>query len=248
MPPNTPAKTAPSLQRGVIPWPRFVSGALIRRYQRFLADVRLRNGHVVTAHCPNSGSMKTCCEPGRTVYLSRSDNPRRRLRYTWELIAMPTSLVGVNTMIPNRLVAASILAGRIPDLLGYETLRREVNYGRNSRIDILLERGSDERCYIEVKNCTLVEGETASFPDAVTQRGLKHVVELEDQVELGNRAGVFFLIQRMDARTFRPADDIDPTYGRELRQARGRGVELFAYDVSVDLEGISLRSPVPIEL
>jgi len=192
--------------------------------------------------------MKGCCEQGRTVYLSRSDNPRRRLRYTWELIEMPTSLVGVNTMIPNRLVAESILADLIPGLVGYETLRREVNYGRNSRIDILLEREGDERCYIEVKNCTLVEGVRASFPDAVTQRGLKHLLELEDQVRLGNRAGVFFLIQRMDARTFSPADDIDPAYGRELRRAHAHGVELFAYDVAMNLRGISLRSPVPIEL
>ncbi len=228
-----------------IAWPKLVEGTLIRRYKRFLADVKLRNGHGVTVHCPNSGSMKTCSEPGRPVYLSRHDSPRRKLRYTWELIHMPAGLVGVNTLVPNRLVQKGADDGSIPELSGYDPGRREVPYGRGSRIDLLLERG-DERCYVEVKNCTLVEGETACFPDAVTARGLKHLHELEAQAKAGRRAVIFFLIQRMDAVRFAPADRIDPAYGRALRRVMKAGVEALAYDVEIDLERIALRRPVPV--
>ena len=124
-------------ESGYLNWPSLVQGTLIRRYKRFLIDVKLRNGHTVTAHCPNSGSMLACSDPGRTVYLSRHNNPRRQLRYTWEMIEMPTSLVGVNTMVPNRLVRTAIKAGRVKYLSGYDTIRSEVSYGGNSRIDLL---------------------------------------------------------------------------------------------------------------
>ncbi len=230
-----------------LPWPRLIRGTLIQRYKRFLADVKLRNGHVVTAHCPNSGSMRTCSEPGRPVFLSISKNPRRKLRYTWELIHMPSSLVGVNTLVPNRLVEQAAREGTVPELAGYESRKREVRYGRNSRIDLLLERGG-ERCFVEVKNCTLMDGGVACFPDAVTSRGLKHLQELREQVRAGARAVMFFLIQRMDARRFAPADGIDPDYGRELRRAAEAGVEVLAYDVAVDLERIRLRRAVPVSL
>ena len=153
---------------------------------------------------------------------------------------MPTSLVGINTGIPNRLVRESIIADVIPEFSGYEQVRSEVKYGENSRIDILLQRG-EERCYIEVKNCTLVDKGVAYFPDAVTSRGLKHLVELQKQVRLGDRAVMFYLIQRMDARLFRPADHIDPAYGKELRKAHKNGVEILVYDVTLDLEGIMLN-------
>ena len=229
------------------PWPSLLQGVLVRRYKRFLADVRLRNGRVVTAHCPNSGSMQTCSEPGRPVYLSSSDNPRRKLGYTWELIEMPSSLVGVNTQVPNRLVADGARRGVIPELDGYEQWRREVPYGRGSRIDIQMERGS-ARCYVEVKNCTLVEGNTACFPDAVTARGLKHLWELMDQVAAGHRGVIFFLIQRMDAARFAPADRIDPAYGEALRRVVEGGVEALAWDVEIDLERIRLRRAVPVDL
>ncbi|MCF8144966.1 MAG: DNA/RNA nuclease SfsA [Deltaproteobacteria bacterium] len=232
---------------GRLAWPCLVQGTLIRRYKRFLADVRLRNGHVVVAHCPNSGSMLACSEPGRTVYLSRHNTPKRRLRYTWELIQMPTSLVGTNTMIPNRLVRAAILSGRVQGLTGYERVRSEVAYGTNSRIDLLLEKGS-MRCFVEVKNCTLVTDGVASFPDAVTSRGLKHLKELQAQVRSGDRSVMFYLIQRMDAGLFRPADLIDPAYGEELRRALQNGVEIMAYDVSIDLEGIALNREIPFDL
>ena len=133
------------IETGRLAWPELIKGTLVKRYKRFLADVRLRNGHTVTAHCPNSGSMGECSEPGRPVYLSRHDGSKRRTRYTWELIDMPTSLVGVNTLVPNRLVRTSVAADRVPELVGYDRIRSEVKYGRNSRIDLLLEKGS-HRC------------------------------------------------------------------------------------------------------
>jgi sugar fermentation stimulation protein A len=241
-------KSSPTSSSCSLAWPRLISGTLIRRYKRFIADVRLRNGSIVTAHCANSGSMKGCCDPGRKVYLSRSDNPKRRLAYTWEMIRMPDSLVGVNTSVPNRLVAKSILDGGIPSLTGYDVLRREVRCGDHSRLDIALEAQDGRRCFIEVKNCTLVEDGYAYFPDAVTTRGRKHLVELQEQVKSGNRGVIFFLIQRMDAKVFRPADQIDPEYGRELRKAASNGVEVLAYDVRITLKAIALGKALPVEL
>ena len=229
-------------------WPPLIRGTLIRRYQRFKADVRLRNGRVVTAHCPNSGSMKSCCEPGRTVYLSRSDNPGRKFPHTWEMIDMPSSLVGVNTLIPNRLVERAVLDGGVEELRGYDNVRREVWCSPISRLDLLLESSYGRRCFVEVKNCTLVENGVAYFPDAVTSRGLKHLTELERQVALGNRGVIFFLIQRMDANCFRPADQIDPTYGQGLRSAVKDGVEILAYDVALNLKRIALNRRLSREL
>ncbi len=236
------------LNKPYLSWPSFIQGTLIQRYKRFMADVKLRNGHVVTAHCPNSGSMKACSEPGRPVYLSRASNPKRRLKYTWEMIEMPTSLVGVNTSVPNKLVTASIAAGKVKSLAGYESIRTEVKYGRNSRIDILLEDRRKGRCYVEVKNCTLIDDGVAYFPDAVTARGFKHLKELQDCISDGNRAVMFFLIQRMDAGLFRPADHIDPSYGSELRRAVRNNVEIMVYDVFMDLERIMLNRTMPYEL
>ena len=228
-------------------WPKLLQGTLIRRYKRFMADVRLRNGHIVTAHCPNSGSMLGCCEPGRPVYLSRHNNPKRKFRYTWEIIEMHSSLVGVNTLVPNRLVKLAIECEQIPQLKGYDQLQTEVKYGENSRIDILLKYGNRE-CLVEVKNCTLVENQTAYFPDAVTARGLKHLLELQRVVKKGNRGVMFYLIQRMDGARFSPADHIDPTYGKELRRAVQNGVEILAYDVAMDLKCVSINRPVPVIL
>ncbi len=225
-------------------WPRLIEGKLIRRYKRFLFDVRLRNQHRVTAHCPNTGSMTGCCEPGCTVYLSRSDNPIRKLPYTIEMTRMGTTLVGVNTMVPNRLVKESVIRGCIPQLSGYPTLRNEVGYGTNSRVDLLLENGR-ERCYVEIKNCTLVADRVAYFPDAVSERGLKHLHELEKQVKAGNRCVMFYLVQRMDAREFRPADHIDPAYGRALRRAFKKGVEILVYETKIDLKKIEINKQLP---
>ena len=230
-----------------IKWPRLIQGTLIQRYQRFKADVKQRNGHIVTAHCPNSGSMLGCSEPGRPVYLSRHNHPQRKLKYTWEMIEMPTSLVGVNTWVPNLLVKESIIRKEIRALRGYEGIRTEVSYGQNSRIDILLEKG-ESRCFVEVKNCTLVEDDVAYFPDAVTARGLKHLGELQKEFRKGSRCVMFYLVQRMDAKRFRPADHIDPAYGEELRRAFRNGVEILVYDVFLNLEGISINRRLPFEL
>ena len=242
------AKKDQSDSTGVLAWPKLVRGTLIKRYKRFLADVRLDTGKIVTAHCPNTGSMTGCCKPDQPVYLSRHDNPKRKLNYTWELIEMPTSLVGVNTLVPNRLVSLSVAAGLIDELAGYETVEREVKIGRSSRLDLRLSRGESDRCYVEIKNCTLVENGVARFPDAVTTRGLRHLDELAGLVDSGCRCVMFFFIQRMDARVFEPADQIDPGYGTGLRRAVNRGVEILAYDVRIDLAGIQLNRRVPCVL
>jgi len=229
-------------------WPKLIRGVLLKRYQRFMVDVKLNNGHVVTAHCPNTGSMRACCEPGRTVYLFRHRTPSRRLPYTFELIEMPASLVGVNTAVPNRLVREAIQHRVIRDLEGYDGVRPEVRYGNHSRVDLLLESAQRGRCFVEIKNCTLVEQKIAYFPDAVTARGLKHLQELQQQVQNGHRCVIFYLIQRMDACCFRPADHIDPAYGRAVRRAVQNGVEIMAWDVTIDCEKIALRRPVPCDL
>ncbi len=225
-------------------WSKLIPGRLIRRYKRFPADVELDSGNAVTAHCPNSGSMKACCEPGRPVYLSCHDDPKRKLKYTWELIRMPDSLTGVNTLVPNRLVFESLKAGMVKELQGYDTIRREVSVGTHSRLDLVLKKGDKEQCFVEIKNCTLVEDGIASFPDAVTSRGLKHLAELQKLAGSGNRCVMFFLVQRSDARLFRPADSIDPAYGRGLREAVRKGVEMLVYDVRIDLEAIMLNNKI----
>jgi len=229
-------------------WPKLVRGILVRRYKRFMVDVKLQNGHMVTAHCPNTGSMRACCEPGRPAYLSRHNSPARRLPYTFEIIEMPASLVGVNTAVPNRLVREAIGDGAIRSLSGYESLRAEVRYGTNSRIDLLLESQKSGRCFVEIKNCTLVEQGIAYFPDAVTVRGLKHLRELQQQVQEGHRCVMFYLIQRTDAHLFKPADRIDPDYGRALRAAVQHGVEIMAWDVRISLKEIVVRNEVPCDL
>jgi sugar fermentation stimulation protein A len=229
-------------------WPELIPGTLLKRYKRFLADVQLETGEIVTAHCPNTGSMKECSEPGRTIYLSSHDNPKRKYKYTWELIVMPNSLVGVNTLIPNRLVFKSIDQKLIPELSQYNRIQREVKIGEHSRIDLMLTDGGAKRCYVEIKNCTLVNEGIARFPDAVTARGLKHIIELENLAEAGHRCMMFYFIQRMDAQVFRPADHIDPAYGRRLRQAVEKGIEVLAYDVRIDLQGIELKHNIPCKL
>jgi len=164
------------------------------------------------------------------------------------MIQMPSSLVGVNTLVPNRLVKAAIKGGEIPTLAAYSNVMSEIRYGKNSRIDLLLEDSLGNLCFVEIKNCTLVEDGAACFPDAVTARGLKHLNELREQVRLGHRSVNFYLVQRTDADFFRPADHIDPAYGQGLRSAVRAGVEIIAYDVYLDLEGIRLNRELPYEL
>jgi len=229
-------------------WPPLVRGTLLKRYKRFLADVALANGSTVTAHCPNTGRMTDCCEPGRPVYLSVHDNPKRKYRHTWELIQMPDSLVGVNTLMPNRLVKHAVQTGQVAELGGYAEVTSEVKMGAHSRVDLMLRDDARGTCHVEIKNCTMVRDHIARFPDAVTSRGLKHLHELTAQLSARNRSVMFYFIQRMDAEAFRPADEIDPAYGKALRQAATRGVEILAYDVHIDLQGIRLNHRLPIRL
>ncbi len=241
-------KPRKTIEAPSIPFPKLIRGTLIRRYKRFLADVVLEDGQTVTAHCPNTGSMKGCSEAGRPVYLSRSDNPRRKLAYTWELIHMPSSLVGVNTGVPNRLVCSALSAGIVPEFSGYESVRREISLGNGSRIDIVMEDRHANRCFVEVKNCTLVENGVALFPDAVTDRGLRHLSELSQLRSEGHRCAMFYLIQRMDAACFAPAAAIDPEYSKGLAAAAAAGVEAVAYDVRIDLDGVALNRKLPVRL
>ena len=231
-----------------LPWPDLIQGTLIRRYKRFLADVRLKNNRIVTAHCPNSGAMTECATPGQPVYLSSHDNPKRKLKYTWEIIEMPTSLVGVNTLVPNRLVKKSIEQDAIQELKGYDVIKAEINTGEGSRLDLLLTKGGKAPCFVEIKNCTLVTDGIACFPDAVTSRGLKHLVELQRLVREGNRCVMFYLVQRMDATLFRPAHKIDPAYGNELKRAKKNRVEIIVYDVILDLKKIVIGNKLPYDL
>jgi sugar fermentation stimulation protein A len=231
----------------LLPQPLY-PGRLIRRYQRFLADVELAGGSIVTAHCPNSGSMKGCNLPGSPVLLSISDKPGRKLKYTWELVMSGGNWVGINTGLPNRLVREGIENGVIRELQGFQSIRPEVRYGdEKSRIDLLLE-GASELCYVEVKNVTLVEGSLALFPDAVTTRGQKHLRELMEMVHQGHRGVIFFVVQRADGEAVAPADVIDPEYGRLLRLAAGKGVEVLAYRASVSPTEISLTHRLPVIL
>ncbi|MCG8455639.1 MAG: DNA/RNA nuclease SfsA, partial [Holophagales bacterium] len=227
-------------------------GRLIRRYKRFLADVELDDGTCLTVHCPNSGAMTTCSEPGRPVVISDSGNPKRKLRYTLEMIRMGRTWVGVNTANPNRAVRAFVAKGRIPELAGYDTVRAEVPYGveGRSRIDLLLEDPDGERspCFVEIKNATYRVGEHAAFPDAVTVRGRKHLNELEAEAAAGNRAVIFFFVGRADCRRMRPADEVDPAYGETLRKACGAGVEPLAYRMRFSRRGVELLDRLPVDL
>lgn len=226
-----------------------VSGRLVKRYKRFLADVILDDGSAVTAHCANPGSMLGLKEPGSRVWLSQSDNPKRKLKYSWEVIEADGALVGINTAHPNKLVEEALEAGRIDGLTGHDKLRREVKYGKNSRIDILLEDGEGARTYVEVKNVHLMRTPgLAEFPDSVTARGAKHLVELADMVAEGHRAAMVFLVQRPDCERLSLAGDIDPAYAAAFDAARAAGVEAYAIGCDVRLDGIDAVKPVAIEI
>jgi sugar fermentation stimulation protein A len=236
--------------------PELIPGRLVKRYKRFLADVVLETGEVVTAHCPNTGAMTACSAPGQPVYLSCHDNPKRKLKYTWEFIQMPTSIVGVNTILPNKLVRHAIENRQISTFAGYEDIRSEVKAGEHHRLDLMVTKTGKPPCYIEIKNCSLVMEKIACFPDAVTARGLSHLIVLQQLAAEGHRAVIFFLVNRMDAVLFKPADHIDPAYGAELRKALKNGVEIMCFDVSIALNhekkngsnSISLRHALPCEL
>lgn len=227
-------------------------GKLIKRYKRFLSDIELDTGETITAHCANSGSMLSVKEPGSVVWVSPARNPNRKLKYTWELIEVGDTLVGINTSLPNALVEEAIGNGTIKELQGYSSLRREVKYGKNSRIDVLLEKDGEPTCYVEVKNVTLKrdlsKAMPAEFPDAVTTRGAKHLVELSDMVGQGMRAVMVYLVQREDSRSFTVAGDIDPDYADGLVKAMKAGVEVLCYSCKMSPERIVVDQPVELKL
>lgn len=230
-----------------------IKATLIKRYKRFLADVRLESGDEITAHCANPGAMLGLKEPGSTVWLSPANNPKRKLKFSWELIETndynKKVLVGINTNLPNKLAEEAILNGTIKELQGFSNLRREVKYGQNSRIDILLENETDTHqitpCYVEVKNVHLLRQENkAEFPDSVTSRGAKHLNELSDMVKEGKRAVMLYLIQREDCETFSLARDIDENYHEAFLKAKDAGVEAIAYKCSLTTKEIKVTKRV----
>ena len=219
--------------------PPVISGTLIKRYKRFLADVELDDGTMLTAHCPNTGRMTTCAEPGWCVALSDSRNPKRKYRYAWELVHNGTCWICVHTGRANEMAFEAVSNGIIPELSGYDEVLREQMFG-NSRFDLLLKRG-EERCYVEVKNVTLRASDGCyAFPDAVTERGRKHLNELVAAVKAGHRAAMLFVIPRSDGAAFRAAHEIDPDYAVALERAAEQGVEIYAWRADVSLEEVRI--------
>ncbi len=228
--------------------PPLHEGRLVRRYKRFLADVELAGGEMVTAHCANPGSMNSCAVEGGHVWLSHSDDPRRRLAYSWELARVGGQMVVINTARGNQVVAEALERGAVAELAGAGGVRREVRVGDRSRIDFLLEDG-DARTYVEVKSVTLAaEPGVAAFPDSVTERGTRHLEELIRLHRAGHRAVLLFCVARTRVARVRPADEIDPTYGRTLRRAAAAGVDILAYGCAIGTRRITLRKQLPIEL
>lgn len=228
-----------------------IPGRLLRRYKRFLADIRLDSGEEITAHCANPGAMLGLCAEGNRVFLSKSDNPARKLAYSWEIVEADfgrgLEFAGINTAHPNAIVSAAIVAGAFPPLANYASLRREVKYGRNSRVDILLQHEGRPDCYVEIKNVHLMRTPgLAEFPDSVTSRGAKHLAELGDMVEAGHRAVMVYLIQ-MQADHFSLAADIDKAYAAAFKRARERGVEAIAACCKVTPDGIEMDRLVQID-
>ena len=221
-------------------------GRLIKRYKRFLADVTLDDGKKVTAHCTNSGSMKTCIEEGAEVYMTPVDDPNRKTKFTWEMIKINGSWVGINTNVPNRLAFDAVKNGEIEKLSGYDKVRREVTF-ENSRFDVFAEN-DHEKMFVEVKNVTLKDGKYGRFPDAVTSRGKKHLESLIRVKEQGMRAVMLYVVQRMDVDIFAPAWDIDPEYSKTLVKAYKKGVEIIPVQAKVSPGKIEIVGEMPFEI
>ncbi|MFY0693201.1 MAG: DNA/RNA nuclease SfsA [Paracoccaceae bacterium] len=222
---------------------------LIRRYKRFLADIRLEDGREVTAHCPNPGAMLGLKEPGLRIWVEPNDDPRKKLKYGWRIAELPDGhLAGIDTAIPNRVVKEALTDRAIAPLAPYETVRPEVRYGTGSRIDFLLSQSGLPDAYVEVKNVHLRrQGDWAEFPDSVTTRGAKHLAELAKVAETGARAIMLYLVQRTDCHRFRLAPDLDPAYARAFDSARAAGVEMFCYGTRISAQEIRLGEPLPVD-
>lgn len=224
-----------------------IRGKLVQRYQRFLVDAALDSGELVTAHCPNSGSMMGLLDSGNPVLLSRSDNPNRKLRLTLELIQVRQTWVGVNTMNPNRLIHEALQTNAISELTNYNEIKKEAIWAEGCRFDYCL-KNNQQLCYLEVKNVTLEENGWALFPDAVTRRGVKHLYHLMEVVEKGCRGVMLFLVHRADCERFRPARHIDPVYAETLSAAAERGVEILVYRAAIHPPEVALDRKLSFEL
>ncbi|GAB4538105.1 MAG: DNA/RNA nuclease SfsA [Pleurocapsa sp.] len=232
-------------------YPPLISGILIKRYKRFLADIELSTGEIITAHCPNTGPMTGVCTPGSLVQVSKSDNPKRKLPYTWETIQIDTTWVGVNTALPNRVIKLALQEKLLPELAGrYSKIRSEVPYGKDnkSRVDFVLNsEDTSLPIYLEVKNVTLSEGKVALFPDTVTTRGQKHLRELMALIPDAHPVMLYF-INRGDCSSFAPSDRYDPQYAALLRQAVAAGVEVLPYQFNITPQGISFIGLAELDL
>jgi sugar fermentation stimulation protein A len=226
-----------------------VPGTLIRRYKRFLADVRLEDGREITAHCPNPGAMLGLAEPGRRIWLEPNDDPKRKLKHGWRLVELgPGEMAGIDTNVPNRVVFEALTEGRIEALRDYSEILPEQRYGTRSRVDFLLRAPGRADAYVEVKNVHLRrESDWAAFPDCVTARGAKHLDELVRIAEAGGRAVMLYVVQRTDCARFRLAPDLDPAYARAFDRARDRGVEMLCHGTAIDTGGIALGGPLPVD-
>ncbi|QSX35540.1 DNA/RNA nuclease SfsA [Shewanella avicenniae] len=227
--------------------PPLQQGRLIKRYKRFLADIELADGSITTIHCPNTGSMKNCLFPGEPVWFSVSDNPKRKYPFTWELMQTSSGeLIGINTGRANQLAEEAILQGVITELHGYKRLQREVRYGEeNSRIDIKLTEGTQPDCYVEVKSATLLDAGHGYFPDAVTERGQKHLRELMAVVKNGQRGVLLFIVQHTGIKDVAAAKQIDPAYAELLDTAISAGVEVLAYCSELNNNEFRVSNSVP---
>jgi len=225
-----------------------VPATLIRRYKRFLADVRLQDGREMVAHCPNPGTMTGLRDIGARIWLEPNDDPKKKLKFGWRLVQEPDgNLIGIDTSVPNRVIKEALLAENIAGLSAYGTIKSEVKYGKNSRIDFLLGQAGLPDAYVEVKSVTLRRnGDLAEFPDCVTARGTKHLRELTEMVAQGHRAVMLYLLQRTDCSRFQVAADLDPAYGAAFQQARAAGVEMICYGTKISPEGVWLTGAVPV--
>ncbi len=221
---------------------------LLRRYKRFLADIRLDDGREAVAHCPNPGAMLGLMEPGSRIWVEQNDDPRKKLKFGWRLSELETGhLAGIDTGIPNKIVKEALQTRKIVGLGDYEAVRPEQKYGRNSRVDFLLE--GDRTTYLEVKNVRLRRSEDwAEFPDCVTARGTKHLQDLTDIVAQGDRAVMLYVVQRSDCNRFRLAADIDPSYAQAFDIARNEGVEMLCYGTHISTQQIQIAGPIPVDL
>lgn len=225
-----------------------IEGRLLKRYKRFLSDIELSTGELITAHCPNTGSMKRCQQDNARVWVSESDNPKRKLTYTWELVEVDEQyLACINTGYPNKLVGEAIANGVVTELVGYAEQKAEVKYGEKSRIDWLLTGDDGRKCYVEVKNVTLLEEDGLGyFPDAVTDRGRKHLYELAKMVEEGHRAVMFFCVSHTGISSVTPAAHIDKKYAKAFVEVVEKGVEVIAYQVAIDSQEMTIVRSVSV--